>query len=338
MRVRWTIVTGLCALATAIAEPVVERPAGEPLLRAEDEMAIVEAWAELPAGPMDLLGRFEAVVEVRADASVRIENWSIDDAFGDAMLVTVVEAQRLERVELGGWFGRYAVVVEPLVDGEVSFGPLRLSYLVDPDPEADPTQLEPTRTGIESDAITLEVRGPGGEVPERPRQAKAAIEPEKPFDWRPLLIGGAALGVVLPIGAALVMAARTSKRRRRSDAPERCAEELEALRRVVRAGAPSGLGVDSAAVAGEVMQSVRAMLDDAYGLSTRNLSGPEMIKDARVRSVLSADALEWLGEVVESTEGARFAGASFDAQGAERVIESAAALARAVGSQRRAMG
>lgn len=337
MRVCWTMVTALCAAAAACAEPVVERPPGEPLLRAEDDLAIVEAWADLPEGPMDLLDRFEAVVEVRADAGVRIENWSIDDAFGDALLVTVVEAQELaNQGDLGGWFGRYAVVVEPLVDGELSFGPLRLSYLVDPDPETDPTQLEPTRTRIESQALPLVVRGPDGDIATEPKGAKGAIEAERPFDWRTVLIAGTAAGVLLPAIAAFVLAARTTQWRKRSEAPQRCEEELAALRRVVHAAEPSGLGVDSAAVSTEVMQSVRAMLDDAYGLRTRALSGPEMIASERVRSVLSADAFERLREVVESTEGARFAGERFGAGEADRILDAANALARAVTSQRRA--
>jgi len=337
MNTRWMIAGAVCLSGLAIAEPVVERPSAEPLLRAEDDMAIVEAWADLPAGPMELLDRFEAVVEVRADASVRIENWTIDDAFGDALLVTVVEAQELaNQGDLGGWFGRYAVVVEPLVDGEVGFGPLRLSYLVDPDPETDPTQLEPTRTTIESDALRLVVRGADGEIVSDPRSPKGAIEAERPFAWRTVLIAGLAAGVLLPAFAALVLAARTTQWRKRSEAPQRCEAELNALRRVVHAAEPGGLGVDSAAVSSEVMQSVRAMLDDAYGLRTRALSGPEMIASERLRSVLSADAFDRLRVVVDSTEGARFAGERFGASEADRILDAASGLARSVASQRRA--
>ena len=338
MNTRWIMAGVVWLSGAAIAEPVVERPSGEPLLRAEDDLAIVEAWADLPQGSLDLLDRFEAVVEVRADAGVKIENWSIDDAFGDALLVTVIDAQELENLgDLGGWFGRYAVMVEPLVDGEVGFGPLRLSYLVDPDPESDPTQLVPTRTIIESDALQLIVRGPDGEIVSEPTDAKGAIEAERPFDWRPVLLGGAAAGVVLPTLAALVLAARTTRRRKRSEAPQRCEAELDALRRVVRAAEPSGLGVDSGAVSTEVMQSVRAMLDDAYGLRTRAMSGPEMVASERLRSVLSADAFDRLRVVVESTDGAKFAGDRFDAVEAKRVMDAASDLARAIASQRRAM-
>lgn len=339
MRAWLAILGGLWLAATAAAEPLVRRPAGEPILRAEDERASVEAWAELPSGPMDLLGRFEAVVEVRADAGVNIESWSIDDVFGDAMLVTVIEAQELERAEeLGGWFGRYAVLVEPLIDGEVSFGPLRLSYLVDPDPDTDSTQLEPVRTRIASEVLELVVRGPGGEVPAEASGAKAPIEPEPPFDWRIVLIAGAASGVVLPTLAALVLAARTSRRRRRSEAPQQCEAKLDALQRVVGAAGPSGLGVNGAAVANETIDAVREMLDDVYRLGARALSGPELAAHDRVRSVLSAQACERLEELVEASEGVRFAGRTIDEAQAMRMIGCARALARAIASQRRAMG
>jgi hypothetical protein len=339
MRVWLAIAGGLWLAATAAAEPVVRRPVGEPILRAEDDRATIEAWAELPTEPMDLLGRFEAVVEVRADAGVRIDGWTIDDAFGDALLVTVIEAQELERGdELGGWFGRYAVLVEPLIDGDVGFGPLRLSYLVDPDPETDPTQLEPVRTRIESEALGLVVRGPGGELPGQPSGAKSPIEPERPFDWRIVLIAGAASGVVLPTLAALVLAARTSRKRTRNEAPQECEAKLDALERVVGAAEPGGLGVNGAAVANEVMDAVREMLDDAYRLGARALSGPELVANDRVRLVLSAQACERLEDLVEASEGVRFAGRTIDAAEAAAMIDGARALARAVASQRRAMG
>lgn len=342
MRTVWAIMgslcLSLCLSGAAMAEPAVERPEGEPLLRAEDERAIVEAWADLPEGPMELLGRFEAVVEVRADAGVRIEDWSIDTAFGDELLVTVSEAQELEnRGELGGWFGRYAVVVEPLMDGDLDFGPLRLSYLVDPDPEADPVQLEPVRTRIESGVLTISVRGPGGDVPRDAAGSKPAIEAEEPFDWRLVLIAGAAGGVVLPVLGALVLAVRSSRRRSRSDAPERCLEKLAALERVARAAEPGGLGVNGSALATEAMGSVRSMLDDAYGLGTRSMSGLEMVASAGVRAVLSADACDHLRGLVETTEGARFAGEVITEDEAAAIIASARELARSVASQRRAM-
>jgi len=337
---RLIAITGALWLAAmAAAEPLVRRPAGEPNLRAEDDRATIEVWADLPTAPMDLLGRFEAVVEVRADAGVRIDGWSIDDVFGDALLVTVVEAIELERGDqLSGWFGRYAVLVEPLIDGELNFGPLRLSYLVDPDLESDPTQLEPVRTRIESEALGLVVRGPGGALPVKPSGAKSPIQPESAFDWRFVLIAGAASGVVLPTLAALVLAARTSKRRTRTDAPQECEAKLDALERVVGAAEPGGLGVNGAAVANEVIDAVRTMLDDAFGLGARNLSGSELVTSDRVRSVLSAQACERLEELVQASEGVRFASRTIDQAEAAGMIECARALARAVDSQRRAMG
>ena len=306
----------------------------EPTLAASDDRASVRAWIDLPEGRLELLGRFGGVVEVRADGGVRIENWSIDDALGDEVLVTVLDAQALERAELGDWYGRYEVMVEPLVDGVIEVGPLRLAYLIDPDPEADPTQLEPERVRLVSESLRVTVAGPGGAIPETPAPAKDAIEADRPFAWRTLMIGGAAVGVVGPVVFALVLAARSTTRRRREDAPLDCLAELEALERVVRASDGVTTRIDGAPVAGEVLASVRTMLDRVFRLSTMSQSGPELLRDDRLRSVLSVDGYEHLRTLVERGEASRFAGQALERDRAIELIDGAKRIARAVRAQR----
>jgi hypothetical protein len=314
-----------------------EGPVGaerEPTLAASDDRASVRAWIDLPEERLELLGRFEGVVEVRADGGVRIENWSIDDALGDEVLVTVLDAQALERAELGDWYGRYEVMVEPLVDGVIEVGPLRLAYLIDPDPEADPTQLEPERVRLVSESLRVTVAGPGGAIPETPAPAKDAIEADRPFAWRALMIGGAAVGVVGPVVFALVLAARSTTRRRREDAPLDCLAELEALERVVRASDGVTTRIDGAPIAGEVLTSVRTMLDRVFRLSTMSQSGPELLRDDRLRSVLSVDGYEHLRTLVERGEASRFAGQALERDRAIELIDGAKRIARAVRAQR----
>ncbi len=137
-----------------------------------------------PAARLELLGRFEGVVEVRADAGVRIDNWSIDDAMGDSMLVTVLDANPLER-EFGDWYGRYEVIVEPLVDGQVTVGPLMLTYLVDPDPEAtrrNYSRERATDVGLSRIEVASPGRGP------TPAAAKDPVEADRAFAWRSVLM------------------------------------------------------------------------------------------------------------------------------------------------------
>jgi hypothetical protein len=62
------------------------------------------------------------------------------------------------------------------------------------------------------------------------------------------------------------------------------------------------------------------------------------VANDRVRLVLSAQACERLEDLVEASEGVRFAGRTIDAAEAAAMIDGARALARAVASQRRAMG
>lgn len=306
----------------------------QPTLAASDDRASVRAWIDLPNEQLELLGRFEAVVEVQADAGLRIENWSIDDALGDSVLLTVLDAQELSRAELGDWYARYEVMVEPLIDGTIEIGPLTLTYLIDPDPEADPTQLEPERVRLRSDALTVEVTGPGGGPPQSPAPAKAPIEADQTFPWRTVMIVGASIGVIGPIATALVLAVRTSARRDRDDAPELCLAELESLERVVRASDGQTVQVDGAAVAGEALSSVRAMFDRVFRLRTTAQSGPELLRDDRLRSVLSVDAYEHLRGLVERSESARFAGQTLEQQQAFELIDDARRIARAVRSQR----
>ena len=177
----------LWAVLPVSGQPGSIDPEKEPTLAASDDRASVQAWIDLPEGRLELLGRFEGVVEVRADAGVRIDNWSIDDAMGDSMLVTVLDANPLGRREIGDWYGRYEVIVEPLVDGRVTVGPLTLTYLIDPDPEADPTQLEPERVKLASGSLEIEVASPGGANP------RSTGEGEGPDRGRP--------GVRVAVGA-----------------------------------------------------------------------------------------------------------------------------------------
>jgi len=341
-----TAVAGLLALAAggaaALADGGVLRPQGEALLSAQDDLASIELWAMPGPGELDLLGRFEAVLEVRADASVRVDRWSIADALGESMLVTVVESEPLENRsalggELGGWFGRYALLVEPLVEGEVELGPLRLVYLIDPDREANPTQLEAERRVLQSEGLALVVRGPGGVVVDRPAGAKGALDAERPFEWRHVLIAGVAMGVIGPVLAAGLLAARATRRQSRDGAPAACIETLDALERVIGAATGSELGVNGSALAGEALGAVRVMLDSVFGLGTRAQSGTEMVACPRLRSVLSADACDRLGVLVEASERARFAGAAMSADEARAMLEAARAVARGVDSQRRVM-
>ncbi|XOV75779.1 MAG: hypothetical protein ACFHWZ_01850 [Phycisphaerales bacterium] len=109
-----------------------------------------------------------------------------------------------------------------------------------------------------------------------------------------MLIVGASVGVVGPVVMALVLAARSTTRRRREDAPLECLAELEALERVVRASDGVTARVDGASVAGEAFASVRTMLDRVFQLSTMSRSGPELLRDDRLRSVLSVDGYEHL--------------------------------------------
>ncbi|MFB3430579.1 MAG: hypothetical protein ABL309_06645 [Phycisphaerales bacterium] len=325
----------LWAVLPVSGQPGSMHPESEPTLFASDARASASAWFELPDGRLELLGRFEGVVEVRADAGVRIDNWSIDDAMGDSMLVTVLDANPLERRELGDWYGRYEVIVEPLVDGQVTVGPLMLTYLVDPDPEADPTQLQPERVRLMSGSLEIEVASPGGAVPDTPAPAKDPVEADRAFAWRSVLIVGASVGVVGPVAMALVLAARSTMRRRREDAPLECLAELEALERVVRASDGVTARVDGASVAGEAFASVRTMLDRVFQLSTMSRSGPELLRDDRLRSVLSVDGYEHLRALVERGEASRFAGQSLERDRAIELIESAKRIARAVRAQRR---
>jgi hypothetical protein len=334
LRLGVAVLAGVCALSGAVpafgqgAEPA-------PVLSVSDDLAFAEAMFSFPEGRIGLLDRFEAVIEVRADASVRIDGWSVEDALGDEVLVTVVDSQPLERSgEFGSWYGRYEVVVEPLVDGELTIGPLAVVYLIDPDREADPTQLEPTRVRLRSEVLSIAVAGPGGALPSEARPAKPPTRPDEGFAWRVLLIVGASVGVVAPIMAALVLAVRTTTRRVRDEAPERCTEELASLERVVRAAGPSGLAIDGGAVAGEAMRSVRAMLDASLGLRTSAMSGREMLESAALRSVLAADAFDRLRELVEASEAVRFAGAGLDEARAFELVESARRVAIAVRRQR----
>ncbi len=324
----------LWAVLPVSGQPGSIDPEKEPTLAASDDRASVQAWIDLPEGRLELLGRFEGVVEVRADAGVRIDNWSIDDAMGDSMLVTVLDANPLERRELGDWYGRYEVIVEPLVDGRVTVGPLTLTYLIDPDPEADPTQLEPERVRLVSESLRITVAGPGGAIPETPAPAKDPIEADRAFAWRSVLIVGASVGVVGPVVMALVLAARSTTRRRREDAPLDCLAELEALERVVRASDGVMTRIDGAPIAGEVLASVRTMLDRVFRLSTMSQSGPELLRDDRLRSVLSVDGYEHLRTLVERGEASRFAGQALERDRAIELIESAKRIARAVRAQR----
>lgn len=339
----WSVLLIMFASAQALSQSptgfTVQRPNAEPALRAEDEFASIEAWAELPAGTLDLMGRFEAVVEVRADARVRLEGFSIADALGDAWLITVMDEVPVARTtEFGDWFGRYRLVVEPLIDGQITLGPLRLTYLTDPDPETDPTQLEPVSTTIASESIPMTVTGPGGSLPDEPHPAKEATRPEEPFDWQAVFVVGAAIGVVAPILAAFVLALRTTRRRIRNEAPQRCMEQLDALDRVVRAAGPSGMAIDGAAVATEALASVRAMLDESLGLRCRAMSGAELVESRELRGVLSADAFDHLKSLVERTESVRFAGGTLDEPEAHELIASARRLAVAVQVQRQGRG
>ncbi|MFG0292309.1 MAG: hypothetical protein ACF8MJ_04065 [Phycisphaerales bacterium JB050] len=339
----WSVLLIMLASAQALSQSptgfTVQRPSAEPALHAEDKFASIEAWAEVPAGTLDLMGRFEAVVEIRADAQVRIEDFSIADILGDAWLITVMDEAPLARTaEIGDWFGRYRLVVEPLVDGQITLGPLRLTYLIDPDPETDPTQLEPVSTTIASESIPLTVTGPGGSLPDEPHPAKEAARPDEPFDWRALFITGAAIGVVAPILAAFVLAVRTTRRRTRNEAPQRCMEQLDALERVVRAAGPSGMAIDGPAVATEALTSIRVMLDESLGLRCRAMSGAELVESRELRGVLSVDAFDHLRTLVERTESVRFAGGTLDEPQAHDLIASARRLAQAVQVQQQGRG
>lgn len=323
----------------ALAQDAMVRPSGEPSLRAEDDFAIIEAWADIPEGSLDLMGRFEAVVEVRADAQVRVGDFSIADVFGDEVLVTVIESTPLAKsTQLGDWFGRYRVMIEPLIDGGITLGPLRFTYLIDPDPETNPTQLEPISTTITSESIPLAIAGPGGSLPEAPRPAKEVARPEEPFPWQAVLVAGAGVGVVAPIITALVLAARTTRRRTRNESPQRCIEQLEALDRVVRAAAPSGMAIDGPAVATEALTSVRTMLDESLGLRCRAMSGTELLESRELRGVLSAEAYDHLRTLVERTESVRFAGGTLHEPEAQELIACARRLARAVQVQQQGPG
>lgn len=319
----------------------VRRPTESPLLSASDDIAAIEFWAAPPA-ELDLLGRFEAVLEVRADASVRVDRWNVRDALGTALLVTVLEASEVQRVsrldgEPGEWFGRYALLVEPLVDGEVVLGPIRLEYLVDPDPRSDPTQIAPTRVVVETDRISLPVRGPGGELPAYGAAAKGAVEADRPFNWRVVLVSGLVVGVAGPAVAALALASRTATRRRREDAPAECMQVIESLERVASSADDHAISVNGANLAAETVTAIRAMLEIVYRLPASTMTGPELVSSGELRGVLSADAFEQLRHLVEATEQARFAGATLDRQQSLELLASAKAVVQAVEAQRRAM-
>ena len=323
-----------CAGLVAAAMPLMGQDAPTertPTLAVSDDRAAAEAFIDLPDGGLDLLGRFEGVIEVRADAGVRIDNWAIEDALGDQVLLTILDEQPLAlATELGGWYGRYEVMIEPLVDGDIEVGPLTLTYLIDPDPEVDPTQIEPERFRLVSESVTVSVAGPGGTIPERAAPAKDPIQAEHPFEWRIVFIAGASIGVVGPVIAALVLALRTSSRRDREDAPQDCLTELDALERVVRASEGNATQISGASVAGEALAAARSMLDRLFRFDTLSQSGAELLRDDRLRSSLSVDAYEHLTQLVEGAEEARFAGRAMTADEAVELIGCARRVARAL--------